>query len=57
MKVTATVVWSTTIEIDLPEEMESDKAKEAILSEAERQFDSLRNRPVIHECTDPDLID
>lgn len=56
-KITATVAWFTSVEVEVDENLSYDEVREKIFTKAESVFDSLKNRPVIHGCTDTSLID
>jgi len=56
MKLNATVVWSINVTVEVPDNATEDDKREAILSSAEKDLTGL-NKPIIHECSDPDLID
>lgn len=55
--VTATVAWFTKVSVNVGDTASDDEVREALISTAEMQFDSLKNRPAIHECSDENLVD
>lgn len=60
MKVTATVIWPVTVEVELTEEEihgEENLAVEKILKTAEGILNATTVKPIIHECSDPTFID
>lgn len=60
MKVTATVIWPVTVEVELTEEEihgEENQAVDKILKAAEVILNSTTVKPVIHDCSDPTFID
>lgn len=56
MKVTATYVWSATVEVDLPDDATDEQQREALDKEAMKVELDFKN-PIIHECTNENLID
>ena len=56
MKLTAMVVWSASLEVEVPETATVEEKQDAILKAAiDCEIDF--KHPVIHECSDPDCID
>lgn len=60
MKVTATVIWPVTVEVELTEDeihSEEKLAVTKILKAAEGILNLTTVNPIIHDCSDPTLID
>lgn len=57
--ITATVVYPVYVTVDIPvkEYLDDEEIREMILDEADRLFDSSSITPLIHECSNEDLID
>lgn len=55
MKLTATVVYSVGMELNLPDDATEEQQREAILNEAMKSEIDFRH-PIIHECSNEDLI-
>lgn len=55
MKLNATVVWSASLSVEVPDKATAEEKREAILKAAE-QFDDFSD-PIIHDCDDEELID
>jgi len=56
MKITATYVWSATVEVDLPDNATDEHQREALDNEAIKVELDFKH-PIIHECTNENLID
>jgi hypothetical protein len=56
MKVTATYVWSATVEVEVPDNASDDVQREA-LDEAALEVELDFCHPIIHECSNENLID
>lgn len=54
--VTATFVWSAKVEVKVPVEATDEEQREA-LYEAAMKVDLDFKNPIIHECSNEDLID
>ena len=54
MKLTATVVWSVGINLDLPDNATDEEQREAIYNAA---IHAHQGHPIIHECSNENLID
>lgn len=60
MKVTATVIWPVTVEVELTEQeihSEDNLAVAKILKTAEGVLNTTTVKPVIHDCSDPTFIE
>lgn len=56
MKLTATVVWSVNVEVEVPDNATEDQKRDALVENAEKHLLNTKG-PAIHECSDPSLID
>lgn len=54
--ITATVVWSVALTVQVPNNATTEEKQEAIRAEAIKADLDL-NDPIIHECSDPECID
>lgn len=58
MKLTATVIWSTSVQLELPDDATDEQQREAILTQADKDLPHLDfKHPVIHDCSNMELID
>ena len=55
--VTATVNYPAYIKVEVPDDISEDDLREKILSLADDQLINGPIKPVIHECSEEDLID
>lgn len=56
MKVTATYVWSASVEVEVPDDATNEQQREALDNEAMKVELDFKN-PIIHVCSNEDLID
>ncbi len=56
MKLTGLFVWSARVEVEVPNNATEEQRKDA-LYEASQQAELDFKHPVLHECSDPRLID
>lgn len=55
MRITATFAWFVTTAVDVPDDATDDQQREALENSIEGF--SPEESPVLHECSNPDLID
>lgn len=54
----ATVIYSITLaNVEVPDNASDEDKAEIILKQAETFFPHGLEKPIIHDCSDPDLID
>lgn len=56
MKVTATYVYPVSVEVTVPDDATDDQQREALDAAVANSTPDLRH-PVLHECSNEDLID
>ena len=56
MKVTATYVWSASVEVEVPDNATNEQQRDALDNEAMKAELDFKN-PIIHTCSNEDLID
>jgi len=56
MNITATYVWSATVEVSVPDDATDDQQREALDNEAIKVELDFKN-PIIHDCSNENLID
>lgn len=56
MKVTATYVWSASVEVEVPDDATNEQQRDALDIEAMKVELDFKN-PIIHTCSNEDLID
>ena len=55
-KVTATYVWSASVEVEVPDDATNEQQRAALDNEAMKVELDFKN-PIIHACSNEDLID
>ena len=54
----ATIVYSINLtNVEVPDGSKIDERQEILVREAEKHFPHGLNKPIIHDCSDPDLIE
>lgn len=56
MKLTGTFVWSVTVAVELTNDATSEEQR-AALDEAVKHVQVDMDRPILHDCSNPDLVD
>ncbi len=56
MKVTATYVWTASVEVKVPDDATDEQQRDALDNEAMKVEIDFKN-PIIHECSNENLID
>lgn len=56
MKLTGKYVWSASVEVEVPDNATEDEQREALDNEALKVELDFKH-PVLHECSNEDLID
>jgi hypothetical protein len=56
MKLTGTYVWSASVEVEVADNATPDEQRDALDNEALKAELDFKN-PVLHECSNEDLID
>jgi hypothetical protein len=55
--ITATVNFPCYVQVEIDENATEDEKREAILNQADHILETSSIDPIIHECSDEDLID
>ena len=56
MKLTGTYVWSATVNVEVPETATNEQQREA-LDKAAMEVEIDFKHPVLHDCSNSDLVD
>lgn len=56
-KITATVNYPVYVQVEVDENMSNEDIEKIIIHESIKGIESGAVNPVIHDCSDPDLID